>query len=399
MHTYDVDRCVECGRCLYECPYNDLTLAQAIDTIKKMRLGDVRACEFILDHCVFCYNCDYSCPVNAHPAALMLERHEERRRGEKATPSSLRYLVNGIESHGWGHNLFRDLYSAHDDTENAVISEWSRPKDCGDGDLLWCSCATRIFPYDIANSTVLSGLEKFGGVSDCCGLPAMRSGLVDAGRRVSDDLVDRLSQCRFNRLVVMCGSCQDMFCNFMPGHLDQKFPFPVISIYEYLDEQIQNGRLTIQRQIEPQKKEEKECVSIFHSCYGHTFGDAYLSAIDRLAKAVGYDCEELAHTGEKNLCCGMGGIYRKGSLRDILKVRGLKRKDLKQSHARKILAYCYGCFFMSHLLQSGTTHFLLEKLLWALGDDIRYPMNKIFGRALNLRTVKHMIGIAPSALR
>ena len=50
--------------------YNDLTLAQAIDTIKKMRLGDVRACEFILDHCVFCYIAITAARVNAHPAAL-----------------------------------------------------------------------------------------------------------------------------------------------------------------------------------------------------------------------------------------------------------------------------------------------------------------------------------------
>ncbi|MEZ4579867.1 MAG: hypothetical protein R2875_18200 [Desulfobacterales bacterium] len=149
-----------------------------------------------------------------------------------------------------------------------------------------CSCATRIFPYDIKQFHRPFRAGKFGGVSDCCGLPAMRSGLVDAGRRVSDDLVNRLSQCRFNRLVVMCGSCWwDMFCNYMPGHLDQQFPFPVISIYEYLDEQIQNGRLTIQRQIEPQKRRERMRL-YFHSCYGHTFGDAYLRAIDRLAKVV-----------------------------------------------------------------------------------------------------------------
>lgn len=398
MDTYDFDRCVGCGKCLYECIYNDLTSDQAIDRIDKIRKGDIAACEAMLDQCVFCYNCNYSCPVDAHPAALMIERLHERRNREKTVPASLRYMINGMESRGWMHNLFKDLYTDHNKEEKAVIADWREPKDCGNGDLLWCSCATRIFPYDIEQSQALSGLQKFGGPSDCCGLPAMRSGLFDAGRFLANSLISRLYKCRFQRLVVLCGSCQDMFQHAMPAYLGQAFPFEVISIYQYLDEQIQNGNLKIRRQIVDHEKGEKENICIFHSCFGHVFGEEYLGAINRLSRAVGYDCAEPAHGGEKNICCGMGGIYRKGSLWDILSVRGFKKKDFKQSQKKDILAYCYGCFFISHLFQGGTTHFLLEKILWALGDEIKYPMKGILGRALNFSSLRHMMGIAPSAL-
>ena len=398
MYNYDFDRCVECGKCLHECIYNDLTSDQAIDRIRKIREGDIAACEAMLDQCVFCYNCNYSCPVDARPAALMIERLHDRRNRERAVPASLRYMINGMESRGWTQNLFKDLYTDHTKEEKAVIAKWNEPKNCGDGDLLWCSCATRIFPYDIEQSQALSGLQKFGGPCDCCGLPAMRSGLFDTGRVLADSLIDRLSRCRFKRLVVMCGSCQDMFQNAMPAHLDHAFPFEVISVYQYLDEQIQNGNLKIRRQIADHEKSEKENPCIFHSCFGYTFGEKYLSSINRLSRAVGYDCTELAHSKEKNVCCGMGGIYRKGNLRDILSVRGFKKKDFKQSQKKNILAYCYGCFFISHLFQGGTTHFLLEKILWAIGDEIKYPMRGILGRALNFSSLKHMIGITPSAL-
>ena len=193
----------------------------------------------------------------------------------------------------------------------------------------------------------------------------------------------------------MCGSCQDMFQMAMPEYLGQAFPFEVISIYQYLDEQIGKGNLVIQRQV-PAEETEKTC--IFHSCFGYKFGEEYLSSIRRLFRAIGYDCTELAHHGKENACCGMGGIYRRGSLWDILDVKGFKKKDLKESRSENILAYCYGCFFTSRLFQIGTTHFLLEKVLWALGDDIQYPLSGILGRSFNFSSFRHMIGIIPSAI-
>ncbi|MGB9500116.1 MAG: heterodisulfide reductase-related iron-sulfur binding cluster [Dissulfuribacterales bacterium] len=186
-------------------------------------------------------------------------------------------------------------------------SKWSEPKDCGDGDLLWCSCASRVFPYDIEHAHALADLQKFGGKSDCCGLVAFRSGLFDVGRFLTNNLIDRFSECRFNRLVVMCGSCQDMFQLALPEYFGREFPFEVVSVYQYLDEQIQSGK-------------------------------------------------------------------------------------------ENIVAYCYGCFTISRLFQGGTTHFLLEKLLWALGDEIKYPMSGILGRSMNFSNLWHMTKIGPSAL-
>jgi Fe-S oxidoreductase len=349
----------------------------------------------MLDQCVFCYNCNFTCPVDANPAALMLERLRDRRDREESVPASLQYMINGMESQGWTNNLFRDFYSDHNKDEAEILAKWAEPKDCGDGDLLWCSCAGRVFPYDIEQSHALSGLQKFGGKSDCCGLPAFRSGLFDAGRYLTNNLIERLSQCRFKRLVVMCGSCQDMFQLALPEYYGQEFPFEVISVYQYLDEQIANGNLKIQRRV---PVEEKNNTSIFHSCFGYKFGSEYLACIDRLYRAAGYDCMELEHNMENNACCGMGGFYRKGNLWDILDVKGVKKKDVQKNDTEHILAYCYGCYLTSHLFQGGTTHFLLEKVLWALGDEINYPMNGIVGRSFNFSSFKHMMAITPSAI-
>ena len=94
----------------------------------------------------------------------------------------------------------------------------------------------------------------------------------------------------------------------------------------------------------------------------------------------------------------MGGYYRKGNLWDILDVKGVKKQDLNESEKEHIVSYCYGCYFITHLFQGGTSHFLLEKLLWALGDEIKYPMNGLIGRSMNFSNMMHMMKIGPSAL-
>ncbi len=398
IDAYDFDGCIECGECLHGCIYKNLTEDEAIANIKKMREGDVKVCEDMLDQCVLCYNCDYRCPVGARPSALMLERLRDRRNREGDVPESLKYAINGMESKGWHRNLFRDLYTDHSREEEKILEAWAEPKDCGDGDLLWCSCASRIFPYDIEHSQALSGLQKFGGRSDCCGLAAFRSGLFDVARFLTNNLIERLSQCRFKRLVVLCGSCQDMFQFALPEYYGQEFPFEVISAYQYLDEQIQQGKLSIQRQV-PAEESKNSCVC--HSCFGYKFGKDYLATIKRLHEAVGYEWAELEHSGENNACCGMGGFYREGNLGGIRDAKKIRKKDIKTSEKENFVAYCYGCYITTQLpflSSGGTSHFLMEKLLWALGDEIRYPLGGILGRSMNFSSFVHMWTIGPSAL-
>ena len=94
----------------------------------------------------------------------------------------------------------------------------------------------------------------------------------------------------------------------------------------------------------------------------------------------------------------LGGYYRKGNFWDILDVKSVKKQDLQKSVKENIVSYCYGCYFTTHLFHGGTTHFLLEKLLWALGDEIKYPMSGLIGRSLNFSSMLHMMKIGPSAL-
>lgn len=390
---YRDDACLECGLCLYECLFKDLDIAESVEGIRRLRRGD--NVDDLLDACTFCYKCNNRCPVHAHPTGLMLERLRDRRERD-GVPPSLAYVVNdtppGEETRD---NLFADMFHAFNPEERNIVEGWAEPKQSRD--LIWCGCGVRALPLDIENSAVLGDCAKFGGVSDCCGLFAARSGQYETASRMMERLVDRLHKCRFDRLVIICGSCQEMLTKLGPEYLGMEFPFKTISAFEYIEERMNSGKAQIQRTVN------REAV-LSDSCFGYELGNDYLSCIDRLAGACGYSLSEMEHRRDNNACCGLGGYFRDGNILDPLKASRPKHADLTASTSSDVLTYCQGCFLGMLLLHGGFmpcaagTHYLLEDILWSLGDDIRTPNRSLPLRLASIPSAAHMLKIAPSAL-
>ncbi len=346
--------------------------------------------EEYLDDCLMCFKCNHRCPVKAKPSALMLERARDIIKQKETVPLSVMYMTNGMAGKGWRNNVFRDVYKRLSDEEKKIIIDWSKPKQ-GD-DLLWCGCGSRLFPYDIEKSKVLGDIPKFGGINDCCGLYAARSGRYEIGKYVANNLIDRLSKSGFKRLVSLCGSCQEMFEIALPEYIGQEFPFKVISVYEYIDELVKQGKVEVKRKLNID-------AAISDSCHGPEFGDRYLNTIKKLSDAIGIKSVQLEHCGKNNACCGAFGIMKNGSIGNLLDAIEIKGKDIKKSGKKDIVSYCQGCFLSLDYFHEGNSHYLLEKLLWALGDEIKYPQaENILGRFLNRSSISSFIMYGPSFL-
>jgi Fe-S oxidoreductase len=85
---------------------------------------------------------------------------------------------------------------------------------------------------------------------------------------------------------------------------------------------------------------------------------------------------ELANNRDHNLCCGMPSIIRNDfDLTLPAQVAAKKIEQVAQSGASDLYCYCPGCFMQ---LGGGAkeigikTHYSLEEILWALGDE--YPV-------------------------
>jgi Fe-S oxidoreductase len=385
IDVYGFDKCVECGECLSGCLFRDMSEEESIEAIVKLRNGE--DCYKYLDDCVFCMKCNHRCPEDAKPGALLLERLQEIRKTD-GIPSSLIYVMNGLQKKGYKNNLFTDYAKSFTKKEKAIAAEWSEPKKCDD--LLFCGCGTRMFPRQLGESKILADLPKFGGIYDCCGIIGSRSGQFELSRYITNNLIDRLSKSSFKRLVINCGSCQEQFGVMFPEYIGQEFPFEIISLYEWIDEQMEKGKFKVQRKVE------LDC-AISDSCHGPEFGEDYLKTIRKLCNAIGLKPVELEHHGKNNACCGGGGIARECTIRDIFKSSKVKEKDIKKSGKKHVMTYCQGCFLVSGLTAPGESHYLMDKLLWALGDD---EMGYYFGprKVLNGSLLYGILKRSPSLL-
>jgi hypothetical protein len=48
----------------------------------------------------------------------------------------------------------------------------------------------------------------------------------------------------------------------------------------------------------------------------------------------------------------------------------IKAEDINKSGKEDVLTYCMGCHTLTTMLHSVNSHYLLDSVLWALGDDM-----------------------------
>jgi Fe-S oxidoreductase len=91
--------------------------------------------------------------------------------------------------------------------------------------------------------------------------------------------------------VVSCGSCQEHFTLLWPEYFGSEFPFEVISLYEYIHEQMELGKFNVVRRVDLD-------VARSDPCYGHLFGEKYLNTAKMLYEAIGIKAVPLEHNGK-----------------------------------------------------------------------------------------------------
>ena len=79
---FNVEKCVDCGKCLVECPVFKYSEQKAIEQHKKLVCGEPGD---VLNNCSACYSCDTFCPNGCKPYGLIMYRWYERYR-EKGIP-------------------------------------------------------------------------------------------------------------------------------------------------------------------------------------------------------------------------------------------------------------------------------------------------------------------------
>jgi Fe-S oxidoreductase len=359
--------CEKCGLCLQRCPVMRMGKEEARAEQARLRNGEETS--RVLKECTFCYNCNQYCPHGLNPLALIMERISDNiKRAGKGVPEYLRYLFTG---HG-ETSVFADAYKMLPEAERAVLDTWERcpPKS---EEVLFIGCIGREIPYGIEHSSTLKKLPKYAPRDACCGELPFRLGDFKAFTQTVERTSGLFEGLKTERLICYCGSCSHSFNNIWRQYLDAKPPFEIITVWEWLWEKVQQGELKVQRKIERK-------VALTDSCYASELGDRFFEALRGLHEAVGMEVVELANNRNDNLCCGMPCVIRNNfDILEPLKVAEKKIEQVREARVSAVYCYCPGCFMQLGRAANNVgveTHYSLEEILWALGDDYPVPLRK-----------------------
>jgi Fe-S oxidoreductase len=346
-----------------QCPVLEMKKEAAVAAIGKLIRGE--PAPEVLDKCTYCFDCNRFCPVEGlRPHELFLQRALEKR---KKVPGVLKYLSNGRGT----KNMFGDLYKTLEPDEKGILEKWSIPPDRGD--VLWVGCIGRLSCRDLDRSGVLAPLTKFGPLELCCGELPYRLCSWEMYEETVNRTLAVLEKLKINRLVCYCGSCYNYFTSILPKVYGKTLPYPVISFYEWLWEQYEQGAIQV-------KKPRTFTAAVNESCYVSELGDGFAECLRKLYQAVGVNTVELAHHGDRNLSCGAVSVVRSlNVVSSLFKEQRRKFREVSDAGATEIALNCPGCYitlgFTSRLFGK-KLRYMPEELLSAFGDEITVPLGK-----------------------
>ncbi len=269
--------CIKCGICLQNCPVMKMEPEEAEAEINRLIKGEET--KRVLNECTFCFSCNHYCPHGLKPYNLIMERMAARNREiNAALPPFVNYMINGRNEPGF----FNNQYEKSSDADKAIIKRWSEIP-VKTKDILFIGCSGRTAPSGIEHSKVLANLPKYGPRDICCGDIPYRFGAYQAFSEIAEKAFKRLSSLKVDRLVCYCPSCANYFGNIWPDCHGLKLPFEIITLYEWLWEQYQEGSLQI-------KKKVKQDIVLSDSCHAGELGEHFMSSVRGLYEAAGMTC-------------------------------------------------------------------------------------------------------------
>lgn len=342
-----------------KCPVMQMHEPEARREIERLVRGEGQT--RVMSECTLCFKCNNYCPEGLRPYELILQRVTERRDRREKIPAFLPYALQGMPP----PTLFQDLYNRLSYGEKSILERWSEaPRNSKDA--LYVGCIGRLFCHDIENSRVMGSLPKFGPPDTCCGELHYRSGMWEAYRQIIAKTTGRFAELEIDRMVCYCGSCYNFLGNTLPKVLGEGLPFEVVSLYQWLLERLESGELAVERPL-------NYTAAIHESCYCSELGNGFYDDLRKLYGACGVELVELEHNRDSGISCGAAAIARDFHIGDVLKAQRSKYREVREAGVRDVALNCPGCYYTlaaTSRLHGIRLHYMVEELLWALGDDI-----------------------------
>ncbi len=360
----DWSNCTKCGDCLVKCPVMQMDRKEAIAEITSLLKNGYS--DKIFSECTFCFNCNNYCPEGLRPHELILQKFMEARKKKGKISAIIPYLFNGMEISMW-----KDIYAMLSTNEQSILKKWSKIPSPSK-EILWVGCIGRMSCFDIENSTILQELPKFGPPDLCCGELAYRLGSWKAYKDTVEKTLRIFEKLDIERMVCYCGSCYNYLSNILNNVYGKKLPFKLISLYEWLNEKRESGKITVKKPLNLK-------TTLHESCYVSELGENFSHNLRAIYTSTGAKIIELPHHGDCNLSCGAVSVLRTLNLsKSLFKEQWIKYREVKKTGIRDMAVNCPGCFLtlsFTNRLAGIKLHYMPDELLEAYGDSITKPLS------------------------
>jgi Fe-S oxidoreductase len=313
--------CYQCGLCTAVCPWN---LVRSFGVRQLMLQSQLGLVDFESEDswvCATCHACVDRCPRGVGIIDVMRAlRRAMTELGFGHVPDSLKLALKNIAGTG------NPLGEASD--KRADWSKESNVRDFAPGmELLYFPGCVPAYDPKVkrvaqATADVLTRLGVdfgiIGSEESCCGESVRKAGNESLFQTLAQANIRAFSERGVSRIIVSSPHCYYTFKNEYP---ELGGTFEVIHLSQYLDELIDQGKLTFHREINKKV--------VYHDpCYLGRHSDIYEAPRRVLESIPGLELVEMTESRAEAVCCGGGGG---GIWRDTPKGERLSDLRFKQA--------------------------------------------------------------------
>jgi Fe-S oxidoreductase len=380
---FDESQCDFCGECLVRCP--ELHLSEPEAKAEMQRLVQSRELPSTLTRCSSCFSCNSYCPQDCNPYDLILSRWNERYQ-RVGSPPVWKFLCPNQTS-----NLWSTLHAILPESARTTVEEWmtAEPSET----IFLPGSFFHLIPEVLSGSRLLKGVTVMDLPGHWeCGAYLYQGGYLDVVRRIGAMVREDLDRWGVKRIIAGLDSVHVMLTNVHPKENGILFEQDVLDFHEWILEEIQDGRLRLDRKLD-------RAVTVHDNCYAKVGGNQYFDQARRLLDLAGVEVEEMRHHRADALCCGFGrGASWSSNFRipfDILEGAAARIREAEDTGTDTLVTYCAGCFWLllaaGELVESRVriVH-LIELVREAMGEEVAFPRRD---RAWDiLAAMTHQIG-------